>query len=489
MTETAAARSHRFGPFFYSADPERGPARCVDSAFPCPQRCGACDGRGRSTATASFKKARDKYDTPPLHAPGTGAEAAAHREGRNAKMEKSEKESLIDGILRDAVDVCSKESLLARLGGGKALTVKMGADPSRPDLHLGHTVILRRLRLFQALGHEVVFVIGDFTGMIGDPTGRSKTRPALTLEQTRKSGASYFRQVTKILDPGRTKIVYNSEWLDRLRFSDVIRLASHATLAQILAREDFRTRFEGGVPVSLHELLYPLAQGYDSVALGADVEIGGTDQTFNLLLGRSLQAAGGQTPQEIVTYPLLPGLDGKNKMSKSLDNYIGIDEPADRMFEKAMRVPDECLADYCALTTDIGRFEAAALIARGPQEAHFRYAGTVTALYHGQAAARAAEKRYRRVAAGLPPEEMPELQLPGGEAPDGKIGLIDALLRAGFAASRSQARRAVAGHAVRINGEAAEDPLLTLDLSRPVVLRCGKSRYCRISLRGDPSTF
>ena len=250
---------------------------------------------------------------------------------------------IIDLILKDAVSVFSEDSLRKRLESNKRLKIKLGADPSRPDLHLGHTVVLRKLKLFQQLGHEIIFVIGDFTGMIGDPTGRSKTRPALTIEETQKNGESYFKQVSKILDPADLRVEYNSVWLSQLNFADIIRLTSKYTLARIMERDDFKNRFQSNIPIGLHELLYPLAQGYDSIALAADVEVGGTDQTFNLLVGRVLQGDYGQTPQEVITYPLLAGLDGKEKMSKSLNNYIGIDEPADSMFEKAMRGPDELL--------------------------------------------------------------------------------------------------------------------------------------------------
>lgn len=385
----------------------------------------------------------------------------------------------IDGILRDAVEVVSRESLLARLHSGRALTVKLGADPSRPDLHLGHTVLLRRLRLFQQLGHEIVFVIGDFTGMIGDPTGRSRTRPALTLAQTRRSGESYFRQVTRILDPARTRIRYNSEWLGKLDFGDVIRLGSRCTVARILERDDFARRWQGHVPIHLHELLYPLAQAYDSVALRADVEMGGTDQTFNLLMGRTLQESCGQTPQEILTYPLLVGLDGKEKMSKSLDNYIGLDEPPAVMFEKAMRVPDNCLAQYFALTTDVPASGAETFIRRDIRGAHFRYARTVVTMYHGAAAAQEAESRYRRVAAGFLPGAMPEIAVPRGEIPAEGLPLTVLLRRAGFAASRAEARREVAGRGVQVDGTVAEDPDRCFDLAQPLVLRFGKSRFCR----------
>lgn len=391
----------------------------------------------------------------------------------------------IEAIFKGAVQIYSKESLVSRLKSGKTLKIKMGADPSRPDLHLGHTVILRKLRLFQELGHEINFVIGDFTGMIGDPTGRSKTRPALTLRQTRESGESYYRQVTKILDPDRTKILYNSEWLNQLNFSDVIKLASRCTLAQILAREDFRNRYEGSLPISLHELLYPLAQGYDSVALGSDVEIGGTDQTFNLLMGRALQSDYGQTPQEVLTYPLLVGLDGKEKMSKSLNNYIGLDEPAGVMFEKAMKVPDGCLLDYFTLTAGLDEPEALALIQKDIRQAHFAYAAMITKMYHGNGDADEAEKRYRRIACGFTPEGMPEVILTGKEFPGGKIRITELLRRVGFAASLGEARRNIAGKGVRVNGNTVEDAGLELELFRPITLQFGKNRFCKVSLREE----
>lgn len=393
-----------------------------------------------------------------------------------------ENEKLIDGIFKDAVQIYSKESLLKRLRSGKPLTIKLGADPSRPDLHLGHAVILRKLRLFQELGHRVVFVIGDFTGMIGDPTGRSKTRPALTLEQTRASGETYFRQVTKILDPERTEIRYNSKWLNTLDFSQVIALASKYTLAQMLARDDFHNRFEGGIPIGLHELLYPLVQGYDSVALGADVEIGGTDQTFNLLVGRALQSDFGQTPQEVITYPLLVGLDGRDKMSKSLGNFIGLDEPAESMYEKAMRVPDELLPAYFALTTDIPEKEAAEWIRKDVRDAHFHYADTIVTLFHGSGAAKAAGRRYRDIASGSQPVNMPELQIPGETLTDGRIRITELLQRAGLAGSGAEARRSILGRGVKLDGVTVEDPALQVDLSRPAVIQLGKNKFCRASL-------
>lgn len=393
-----------------------------------------------------------------------------------------DKKDLIQGILRDAVQIYTEDGLVRRLESGKRLLIKLGADPSRPDLHLGHTVVLRRLRLFQEFGHEIVFVIGDFTGMIGDPTGRSKTRPALTLEETRKSGESYFRQVTKVLDPDKTRIVYNSEWLSGLRFEDVIRLASSTTVARMLERDDFRTRFDSNVAIHLHELLYPLAQGYDSVALHADVEVGGTDQTFNLLVGRAMQSSEGQVPQEVITYPLLPGLDGVQKMSKSLDNYIGLDEPAAVQFEKAMRVPDSCLAQYFALTTDIRPDEANRIIRQDIREAHFQYARTITELYSGSRKAQEAEERYRQVASGSIPEHVIELRIEADEAPAKSMGLIELLRRMGVAASNSEARRSIQGRAVRVGGAVVEDVLCVVDLAAPVIVQVGKGKFFRVTL-------
>ena len=245
------------------------------------------------------------------------------------------KEEKIELIIRRGVQIFNEDSLREKLNSGKKLIIKFGADPSRPDLHLGHTVALRLLKDLQDLGHEIVFVIGDFTAMIGDPSGRSKTRPALTFDETRKNGETYFKQVAKILDPKKIRITYNSEWLAKMTFEDVVKLTGKYTVARILERDDFANRFKNNVPIGIHEFLYPLMQGYDSVALNADVEIGGTDQTFNLLVGRELQKDYGQESQDVMVLPLLVGLDGKEKMSKSLGNYIGIDEPANVMYEKA----------------------------------------------------------------------------------------------------------------------------------------------------------
>lgn len=382
---------------------------------------------------------------------------------------------IMEHIKSGAVQIFSEQGLSDRLQSGKRLTVKLGADPSRPDLHLGHSVVLRKLKLFQEAGHRIVFVIGDFTAMIGDPSGRSKTRPALTLEETRAGGESYFKQVTKILDPEKTEIAYNSEWLSQMNFHDVIGLCSKYTVARILERDDFKNRLSQNLPISMHELLYPLMQGYDSVALTADVEVGGTDQTFNLLVGRALQSDFGQTPQEVITFPLLIGLDGKEKMSKSLDNYIGIDEPADVMFEKAMKVPDELLLDYFILTTDILRSQAESLIGADIRDAHFQYAFMITEMYHDAAAAENAKSRYMNVAGGGVPDTIKECAVEESE-----ISLIELLRRAGFASSNGEARRSIQGRGVKIDCETVIDPMMIIKIDNPFILQFGKNKFIKV---------
>ncbi len=373
-------------------------------------------------------------------------------------------------IKRNAVDIYSEEGLKERLTSGKALKIKFGADPSRPDLHLGHTVPLRMLRRMQDAGHEIIFVIGDFTGMIGDPSGKSKTRVPLTFEETRRNGQSYFEQVTKILDPAKTHITYNSEWLEKMSFSDVLKLAGKYTLARIMERDDFANRYAGNQPIGLHELLYPLMQGYDSIALSADIEIGGTDQTFNLLVGRELQKDYGQKPQEVITFPLLPGLDGVEKMSKSLDNYIGIDESAEIIFEKCMKVPDGILADYFRLTTDISKQDYSLYIDQDIRQAHFAYAREIVRLYHGESAIAQAQQRYLSIASGKTPDNMETLVIT-----ENKISIIELLKKAGFAASNSDGRRLIEGKGIKLNGQTVED--VTLLLRNDAVLCRGKNKF------------
>ena len=378
-------------------------------------------------------------------------------------------------IKRSAVQIFSEEDLDKKMKSGKKLVIKLGADPSRPDLHLGHTVVLRALRKFQELGHEVVFVIGDYTAMIGDPSGKSKTRPALTYEQTRKSGETYFKQVTKILDKDKTKVRYNSEWLSKMNFGDVISLASKYTVARILERDDFKNRYENNLPLSMHELLYPLMQGYDSVALNADIEIGGTDQTFNLLVGRELQRDYDQEPQTVMTFPLLVGLDGKEKMSKSLGNYIGIDEAPEVMYEKAMKIPDDVIFDYFKLTTDMDLDEVKEMIEKDIVEAHRVYAREIIRMYHGKDFIKEAEERYKQVAKGGIPEDIKEVKIE-----EEKITITDLLLKVGFAQSKGEAKRMIAGRGVKLNGETIEDITLTIKITEPFVLQFGKNKFAKV---------
>lgn len=386
----------------------------------------------------------------------------------------------INFALRGAVQMFSEEGIKTRLNSGKRLKIKLGADPSRPDLHLGHTVILRRLKALQDMGHEIIFLIGDFTGMIGDPTGKSKTRPKLTLEETREHGKTYLKQVAKILDLEKSTIVYNSEWLNAMNFADVINLASKYTLARIMERDDFTKRYKENQPISLHEILYPLAQGYDSVALHADIEVGGTDQTFNLLVGRELQRDYGQTPQEVITFPLLVGLDGKEKMSKSLENYIGIDEPAAVMYEKAMRIPDTILYDYFVLTTDIPEEESRKIVNADIVEAHRIYGKEIVRMYHGEDAVAEAVERYNTVAKGAIPDAMDEVKIEMGE--DGQIGLLDLIRLSGLAPSNGEARRLVQGKGIKIDNVVADDIHLKVSCKDGMVISKGKNKFVKIKV-------
>lgn len=381
----------------------------------------------------------------------------------------------IDLIKRKAVDIFSEEELNKKLESGKKLIIKLGADPSRPDLHLGHTVVLRALRAFQEMGHEVVFVIGDFTGMIGDPSGKSKTRQALTFEQTRQSGETYLKQVTKILDKDKTRIAYNSEWLSKMNFKDIIELTSKYTVARILERDDFKNRYENNLPLSMHELMYPLMQGYDSVALNADIEIGGTDQTFNLLVGRELQKDYGQERQVVLTFPLLVGLDGKEKMSKSLDNYIGIDESPEVMYEKAMKIPDNVLMEYFRLTTDIETKEAEALIKEDIVKAHKKYAKEIIKMYHGEDKIAIAEERYNKVAKGEIPTDVREYKYNSNN----EINICNLLVDIKFANSKSEAKRMISGKGVKIDGNVIEN-INEMINPKAKIIQFGKNKFIKI---------
>jgi tyrosyl-tRNA synthetase len=395
-------------------------------------------------------------------------------------MTKDEK---IDLIIRRGVQIHNEDTLRKKLKGNKKLIVKFGADPSRPDLHLGHTVSLRLLKDLQDLGHDIYFIIGDFTAMIGDPTGRSKTRPALSFEETRKSGETYFKQVTKILNPEKTKILYNSEWLSNMTFKEVVELAGKYTVARILERDDFNNRFTNNIPIGIHEFLYPLMQGYDSVALHADLEVGGTDQTFNLLVGRELQRDYGQEPQDVMVLPLLPGLDGVEKMSKSLDNYIGIDEPAEVMYEKAMRIPDQILFEYFKLTTDLSLKDAEKWIKEDIVMAHRKYAEEIIKMYHGEEFIKKAEERYNSVAKGGVPQDIEEFKLSKKEIKDG-ISLIDLLVVSKMLPSKSEARRNIEQNGISVNGAKENDvnkKITEKDLDNgAIIIQKGKKQFKKI---------
>ena len=380
-------------------------------------------------------------------------------------------------IKRKTVQIFSEENLERKINSGKKLTIKLGADPSRPDLRIGHSVVLRVLKQFQDMGHKIVFVVGDFTGMIGDPSGKSKTRPALTFEETRKSAETYLEQASKILDKEKTKIVFNSEWLSKMNFEDVIKLTSKYTVARIMERDDFKNRFENNLPLSMHELLYPLMQGYDSVALNADIEIGGTDQTFNLLVGRELQKDYDQDSQVVITFPLLVGLDGKEKMSKSLGNYIGIDELPEIMYEKAMKIPDEVLIEYFKLTTDIDTEVVKEWINENIVEAHKKYARKIIKMYHGEKFIKQAEEKYKIIANGGIPSNIKTVKLSDDIQ---KISICDLLVKVEFAKSKGEAKRMIQGKGVKINSQLIEDINKVINLNKEVILQFGKNKFIKI---------
>ncbi|MCD6350586.1 MAG: tyrosine--tRNA ligase [Armatimonadetes bacterium] len=396
-------------------------------------------------------------------------------------------EQQLDLLTRDAVDIISREELLEKLKRGQPLRIKYGADPSAPDLHLGHAVPLRRLRRFQELGHTIVFIIGDFTGRIGDPSGRSKTRPMLSEEQIQANAATYAEQVGKILDVSGCEIVFNSEWFGKMSAADLLRLASHYTVARMLERDDFAKRMAAETPITVLELLYPLVQGYDSVAVRADVEVGGTDQLFNLLVGRDIMRAYGLEPQVVLTWPLLVGTDGHEKMSKSLGNYVGItDEPKD-MFGKLMSIPDSLLGQYLRLVLELPEEEVRAVEAameageKNPRDVKMDLAHQVVAEYHGEEAAQAAEEEFRRVFSQRQlPSEMPEVVLGAEDLEHGAIWIVRLVTKAGFASSNSEARRLVQQGGVRINDEPITDDKAQVTPKTGDILRVGRRRFARL---------
>ena len=368
------------------------------------------------------------------------------------------------------------------------LIAKLGCDPSRPDLHLGHTVVLRKLRQFQDLGHRAVLIVGDFTGMIGDPSGRSKTRPQLTLEETRRNGQTYYEQATRILDPDKTEILYNSEWLDEMTFSDVIELAAQQTVAQMLEREDFRQRYEAEQPISIHEFLYPLAQAQDSVHIEADVELGGTDQRFNLLLARQLQKSTGQDPQVCMMMPLLEGTDGTKKMSKSLDNAIGITEAPEDMYGKVMSIADDLIYRYTELLTDVptdALSKVKEFAQANPRDAKAQLAHRIVETYHGGEAAEKAQAHFEQtVVEGGTPDEIPEYT--SDAKPGDEVGLLNLMRRADLTDSNSEGRRLIEQGAVSIDDETVTDTGLYISVSEraPFVLQVGKRRFARVVWEG-----
>jgi tyrosyl-tRNA synthetase len=403
---------------------------------------------------------------------------------------ESQLRTLRRGTASIIVDAELRQKLTRAQTTGRPLVVKLGLDPTAPDLHLGHTVVLGKLRDFQELGHEIVVVIGDFTGMIGDPTGRSETRKPLTWEQIRANAETYRTQLGKVLDMDRVRVEFNSTWLGALKFEDLIRLTAHLTVAQMLQREDFASRYADGRAISLHEFLYPVAQAYDSVALHADVELGGTDQTFNLLVGRDLQRATGQEPQVTLTVPLLEGLDGVQKMSKSLGNYVGIDEPPDTVFGKLMSVPDTLMWRYFELLTRLDDAEIATLRAGHPMDAKKRLASTITAQYHGEAAAVAAQDRFARIFQQRQQPEAAEVvhvdsaTLDGDDRARGTrdASLVRVLVAAGMTPSSSEARRMIRQGAVDVDGERVADVNARMTHGDHLV-RVGKRAFKRVVLR------
>ena len=387
-------------------------------------------------------------------------------------------------IKRGAEEILVEQELIEKLKLDRPLRIKLGADPTAPDIHLGHTVILNKLRQFQQLGHDVTFLVGDFTGMVGDPTGKNDTRPPLTREQVLANAETYKQQVFKILDPEKTTIAFNSTWLEPLGASGMIKLAANQTVARMLERDDFKKRYNNGQPIAIHEFLYPLLQGYDSVAMETDVELGGTDQKFNLLMGRELQKANGQTPQCVLMMPLLEGLDGVKKMSKSANNYIGISEPAGEMFGKIMSISDELMWRYYELLSfrpleEIAQFKADVAAGANPRDIKILLAKEIIARFHDEAAAEEAHQAFiQRFQKGAIPDEMPEFEF---SAPEG-IAIANLLRDAELVKSTSEAMRMIKQGAVKIDGERCNDNKLVVSAPSQAVYQVGKRKFARITL-------
>ncbi|MCJ7552928.1 MAG: tyrosine--tRNA ligase [Ignavibacteriaceae bacterium] len=394
----------------------------------------------------------------------------------------------MDVIKRGTVEIIPEDELVKKIElsfkENKPLNIKLGCDPSRPDLHIGHAVVLKKLAQFQKLGHQAILIVGDFTGMIGDPSGRNSTRPALTLEQTRINGESYFQQASKILDKDKTKIVYNSEWLSKMSFEDVIILSSKYTVARMIERDDFTKRFKGGEPISVHEFLYPLAQAMDSVAINSDVELGGTDQKFNLLVGRDIQREFGMEPQVILTMPLLLGTDGVEKMSKSLDNYIGISDPPSQIYGRTLSIPDNLIYTYYVLTTDVPEEKLSQIQSQlndgsiNPRDIKRDLARTLVSMYHNEEAAKNAEEEFDRIfiSKGLP-DEILEFKI----KEDKEINILELIVLVNFAPSKGEARRLVTQGGVSIDGEKIYDPLQSIKINKGMILKVGKRKFVKFN--------
>ncbi|MFH1197041.1 MAG: tyrosine--tRNA ligase [bacterium] len=394
----------------------------------------------------------------------------------------------MDLIKRGTSEIIPEEELIQKIEKSikesKPLNIKLGCDPTRPDLHLGHSVVLRKLAQFQQLGHQAILIIGDFTGMIGDPSGRNQTRPPLSFEEARENAKSYVEQAGKILDIQKTKLVYNSDWLGKMKFEEVIKLASKYTVARMLERDDFTKRYKGGVPISMHEILYPLAQAMDSVAINSDVELGGTDQKFNLLVGRDIQREFGMSPQIILTLPLLVGTDGVEKMSKSYDNYIGISEIAKDIFGKTLSIPDTLIYNYYELTTDISNEELVKIKSDlenpevNPRNLKRALAKKLVEMYHNFEAANTAEEEFDRIFVnkGLP-DEVPEYKSAEGIT---EMNIVDLIVAVDFAPSKGEARRLLTQGGVTIGGEKISDINFTVKLDKEQILKVGKRKFIKL---------
>lgn len=388
-------------------------------------------------------------------------------------------------IRRGADEVIGEEQIIEKIKAGKPLRVKLGMDPTAPDLHLGHTVVLNKLRQFQNLGHTVIFLVGDFTASIGDPTGKSATRPPLSKEQIKHNAETYAEQVFKILDPAKTEIRFNSEWMSKMGADDVVRLAAKCTVARMLERDDFHKRYTEGRSIAIHEFLYPLTQAYDSVALEADIELGGTDQKFNLLMGRDIQREYGQTPQAILTMPILEGLDGVKKMSKSLGNYIGIFDAPNEMFGKLMSISDDLMWRYFELLSfrsiaEIDGLKQAVADGKNPRDVKFELAHEIIARFHDKAAADAAQQAFiDRFAKKEIPDDLQEVEL----VADGEMPIANVLKEAGLVASSSEGLRMIKQGAVKVDGEKVDSKELTLGKGFVGILAVGKRRIARVTLK------